>query len=125
LATDTFAAVAVCVVSACRGEADAHAVAGGMAFVTAGTAVIIAWVAGDAGTTHTYAGGAVCVVVASGDTLAVEAFAAVAVQVIVALCNGEADAEVVRSGPTFFVGVAALAVGGIAGGTSATGKAKS
>ena len=124
MATDTFAAVAVCVVSACRGEADAHAVAGGMAFVTAGTAVIIAWVAGDAGTTHTYAGGAVCIDRASRNALALDTSAAVAVRVVSAR-RGEADAELVRSGPTFFVGVAALAVGGVAGGTSAIGKAKS
>ena len=127
LAAHAFSAVAVCVAAASgRGEADAHAVAGGVANFRADvTAVGGAWLADDAGVAQAYAGGTIRVDRASRDTLAVEAFAAVAVCVVSALCNGEADTEVIRCGPAFFAGVAAQAVGGVAGGTSVVGEAKS
>ena len=125
MAIDTFAAIAVRVVSTlCSGEADAHAIAGGVANFRAGATVVSARLTGDAGIAHAYAGGAVCADSASRNALALDTLAAVTVRVVSAR-RGEADAEVIWGGPAFFVEAAALAIGGIAGGTSAIGKAKS
>jgi len=127
LSIDTFAAVAVRVHSAYgRGEADAHAVAGGVAdFCVGVTAVVRSRLAGDTGIVHAYTVDAVCAGGAGGDTLALDTFAAVAVCVHSALSRGETFPEVIWSGPAFFVEATALVVVGIANGTSAVGKTKS
>jgi len=121
----TYAAVAAeaaVVRTGSGGEANAHTVRGSPAFLIGATALVV--VAGDTGDTNARwvaADARVTLVVsgASRDALSFVALTGGTLGVVVTLVGGEANAHVVRGGPAFLIGVAALLLVGVAGGADA------